>query len=194
MSDLGPRLSFRYPLTPWTRTNRAASSYGPAMRGSESESSLLIHFRLMLTFVLYRKPMWRKERCQQRSKGDVRNVKLLESKKAMLRDFQKALETTTAMKRNKILRKICSNCAVSNLSLRGRCMSRSLHDAAEVVISRLLTRNCCGLAVVVSVIIFLSMMARWRSRRFTVVATLVVVSRSLPLWDLGGSNWDTRKS
>ena len=111
-----------------------------------------------------------------------------------IRDFQKALETTTAMKRHKILRKICSNCAVPNLSLRGRCISRSLHDAAKVVISRLLTRNCCGLAVVVSVIICLSMMARWRSRRFTVVATLVVVSRSLPLWDLGGSNWDTRKS
>ena len=111
-----------------------------------------------------------------------------------IRDFQKALETTTAMKRHKILCQICSNCAVSNLSLRGHCISRSLHDAAKVVISRLLTRNCCGLAVVVSVIICLSMMARWRSRRFTVVATLVVVSRSLPLWDLGGSNWDTRKS
>ena len=111
-----------------------------------------------------------------------------------VRDFQKALEMTTAMKRHKILRKICSNCAVSSLSLRGRCISRSLHDAAKVVISRLLTRNCCSLAVVVSVIICASMMARWRSRRFTVVATLVAVSRSLPLWDLGGSNWDTRKS
>ena len=86
------------------------------------------------------------------------------------------------MKRHKILRKICSNCAVSNLSLRSRCISRSLHDPAKVVISWLLTRTCCGLAVVVSVIICLSMMARWRSRRFTVVATLVVVSRSLPLF------------
>ena len=32
----------------------------------------------------------------------------------------------------------------------GRCISRSLHDSAKVVISRLLTRNCCSLAVVVS--------------------------------------------
>ena len=102
----------------------------------------------------------------------------------LFRDFQKALETTTAMKRRKILRKICSNRAVSSLSLRGRCISRSLHDAAKVVISRLLTRNCCGLAFVVSVI-FASQ--RWPGGQ-------VVVSRSLPLRDLGGSNWDTRKS
>ena len=66
------------------------------------------------------------------------------------RDFQEALETTTATKRHKIWRKICSKCAVSNLSFHGRCISRSLHDSAKVVISRLLTRNCCSLAVVVS--------------------------------------------
>ena len=128
------------------------------------------------------------------ARKDIYATEKISQKQELVRDFQKALETTTAMKRHKILRNICSNCAVSNLSLRGRCISRSLHDAAKVVISRLLTRNCCGLAVVVSVIVCLSMMARWRSRRFTVVATLVVVSRSLPLWDLGGSNWDTRKS
>ena len=70
----------------------------------------------------------------------------------VLRDFQKALETTTAIKQRNISRKFCSNCAVSNLSLRGRCISRSLHDSAKFAISRLLTRNCCSLAVVVSVI------------------------------------------
>ena len=70
----------------------------------------------------------------------------------ILTNFQKALETTTAMKRRKTLRKISSKCAASSLSLRDRCISRSLHDSAKVVISRLLTRNCCSLAVVVSVI------------------------------------------
>ena len=105
-----------------------------------------------------------------------------------IRDFQKALETTTAMKRHNLTQNLQQLCSFKLVT------SRSLHDAAKVVISRLLTRDCCSLAVVVSVIICASMMARWRSRRFTVVATLVVVSRSLPLWDLGGSNWDTRKS
>ena len=66
--------------------------------------------------------------------------------------LKKALETTTAMKRRKILRNICSNRAVSSLSFRGGCISRPLHDAAKDVISRLLTRNCCSLAEVVSVI------------------------------------------
>ena len=77
-------------------------------------------------------------------------------KNSNIRDFQKALETTTATKRRKIGRKICSKCAVSNLSFHGRCISRSLHDSAKVVISRLLTRNCCSLAVVVSANICLS--------------------------------------
>ena len=74
----------------------------------------------------------------------------------LFRDFQKALETTTATKRRKIWRKICSKCEVSNLSFHGRCISRSLHDSAKVVISRLLTRNCCSLAAVVSATFCLS--------------------------------------
>ena len=85
-------------------------------------------------------------------KVDTDRDGLVDLKASFFRDFQKALETTTAMKRHKILRKFCSNCAVSSLSLRGHCISRSLHDSAKVVISRLLTRNCCSVAVVVSVI------------------------------------------
>ena len=74
--------------------------------------------------------------------------------------------------------------AVSNLSLHGRCVSRSLHDSTKIVISRLLARNCCGLAVVVGAI-FASQ--SWPGGE-------VVISRSLPLWHLRGLNWDTRKS
>ena len=54
----------------------------------------------------------------------------------------KILETTTAMKRRKISCTFCSDCTVSNLSLDGRCSLRSLQDSANVVISRLLARNC----------------------------------------------------
>ena len=96
----------------------------------------------------------------------------------------KALETTTAMKRRNILCTFCSDCAVFNLSLHGRCISPSLQDSAKVAISRLLARNCCGLAVVVSAI-FASQW--WPGGE-------VVISRSLPLWDLGRRNWDTQKS
>ena len=98
-----------------------------------------------------------------------------------------AFETTTATKRRKIWCKICTNCAVKNfcnLSFHGYCISRSLHDSARVVISRLLTRNCCSLAVVVSA----TFVSQWWP------GGEVLVSRSLLLWDLGGSNWDTRKS
>ena len=66
------------------------------------------------------------------------------------RDFLKALETTTAMKRRNISCTFCSDCAVSNLSLHGRCIPQSLQNFAKVVISRLLARNSCSLAVVVS--------------------------------------------
>ena len=62
-----------------------------------------------------------------------------------IRDFLKALETTTAMKRRNILCTFCSDCAVFNLSLQGRCISPSLQDSAKVAISRLLARNCCSL-------------------------------------------------
>ena len=65
--------------------------------------------------------------------------------------------------------------AIVELSLHGRCMSRSQQDSAKVIISRLLARNCCSLAVIVGASQW------WPSRE-------VVFSGSLPLWDLGMLN------
>ena len=72
--------------------------------------------------------------------------------RGFFRDLLKALETTTAMKGRKISCIFCSDSAVSDLSLHGRCISRSLQNSARVVISQLLACNCCSLAVVVSAI------------------------------------------
>ena len=88
-----------------------------------------------------------------------------------VRDFVKALETTTARKRHKISCTFCSDSGVSNLSLHGPCMSRSLQYSAKVFISGLLARNCCSLAVVVS--------EMFASRRWP--GGEVVISRSLLL-------------
>ena len=57
------------------------------------------------------------------------NAQAASQKEAWLRDFLKALEMTTAMKRHKISCTCCGDNAVSNLSLHGRCISRSLHLA-----------------------------------------------------------------
>ena len=77
-----------------------------------------------------------------------------------------------------------------DLSLHGRCVSRSLQDSAEVVISRLLARNCRSLAVVVSAV-FASRRWPFASQRWP--GGEVVIWRSLPLWGVGRLNWDTRK-
>ena len=106
-------------------------------------------------------------------------------------DFLKALETTTAIKGRKISCNSSGEYSVSYLSFHGRCISRSLQDSAEVVIARLLARNCRSLAVVVSAV--------FASRRWTFASQRwpggeLVISRSLPLWGVGMLNWDTRKS
>ena len=94
----------------------------------------------------------------------------------LLRDFLKALETTTAMKRRKISCNSVGDRWVSFL-----VTSRSLHlvgsvqDSAKVVVSWLLARNCCSLAVVVTSIF----VSRWWS------GGEAVISRLLRLWDLG---------
>ena len=91
-----------------------------------------------------------------------------------LRDFLEALETTTAIKRRKESHALeeaiveFQTCHVTVVACRGRCKI-----PAKVVISRLLACNCCSSVVVVSA---------------------AIASRSLPLWGLGGLNWDTRKS
>ena len=111
----------------------------------------------------------------------------------LLRDFLKALETTTAIKRCKISCNSSGDCSVSDLSFHGRCIARSLQDSAEVVISRLLARNCRSLAVVVSAV-FASRRWPFASQRWP--GGEVVISRSscLPLWGVGRLNWDTQKS
>ena len=78
------------------------------------------------------------------------------------------LEMTTAMKRT--LSTFCSDCAAPDLSLHGGYISRSLQDSAKVVKSRLLPRNSCNLAVIVS--------ANFASQ--------VVILRLMPLW---GPRW-----
>ena len=122
--------------------------------------------------------------CREGIKMSRRALWEYDYRQTFITDFQKALETTTAMKRRKISCKICSDCAVSNLSLHGRCISRSLHDSAKVVISWLLARNCCSLVAVVGAI-FASQ--SWPGGE-------VVISRSLPLWHLRGLSWGARKS
>ena len=94
-----------------------------------------------------------------------------EAAMTLIRDFVKALEATTPMKQRKISCTLCRNCAVSNLSLHGSCILRSLQDSAKVVISRLLACSRCSLAVVASPILPVNDGARWRSRHGTVVAT-----------------------
>ena len=105
------------------------------------------------------------------------------ARSVFIRDFLKAFETTTAMKRREISCTFCSDCAVSNLSLHGRCVWRSLQDPARVVISLLLAHNCCSLAVVVRSIFA----SQWWARGE------VVISRSFTLWDLYGLKWGTQK-
>ena len=109
----------------------------------------------------------------------------------LFRDFLKAHdETTTAIKRRKVSCTSSGNCRIFDLSFHGRCISRSLQDSAEVVISRLLAGKCRSLAVVVSAV-FASRRWPFASQRWP--GGEVVISRSLPLWGVGRLNWDTRK-
>ena len=78
------------------------------------------------------------------------------------------------MKRRKVSCNSVGDCWASDLSLHGRCVLRSWQDSSKVPISRLLAHNCCSLGVVVSV----SFASRWWP------CGEVVISRSLPLWDL----------
>ena len=99
-------------------------------------------------------------------------------RKGLFRDRLKALEMTTAIRRCKISCNSGGDCWVSDLSLHGCCKSQSLQDSAEVVISRLLPRNCCGLVVVVSAIIA---SRRWPFASQRWPGAEVVISRLLPL-------------
>ena len=99
-------------------------------------------------------------------------------------DLLKALETTTAMQRHKIS---CNSGCNADLWFHGPCTSRSLQDPAKSVTSRLLACNCCSLAALAVVVSAILTSRRWPGVE-------VIVSLSLPLWDLGRFNWDTRKS
>ena len=106
----------------------------------------------------------------------------------MVRDFQRQLKRQQPQSDAKSDAKFAAIVQFLACHFTVVAFSRSLHDSAKVVISRLLARNCRSLAVVVSAV-FAS--RRWPFATQRWPGGEVVISRSLPLWgvevDLGHS-------